>query len=1795
VRRQSRAAAQDPAARLATALALHQQGRLDQAAALYREILQSHPQHFDALQLLAMTEAQKGNAAAALALFEQALTINPHHAGALNNRGNVLRALKRPGEALASYDQALKAEPGHVEALSNRGDALLELERPAEALEAYGRALAIQPNHVGALIGQGSVLGELKRHEQALERFDKALRIQPNSAEALSNRGLALYNLKRYAEALESCDHALRIKTDLVQAFSHRGNALRALQRPLEALESYDRALMINQDCAEALSDRGIALQGLNRFAEARDSYARALLLKPDHAETHWNESLCRLVMGDFAAGWQKYEWRSKRELGLTVGKPFHQPLWLGQKPLEGKTILLHAEQGFGDTIQFCRYAKEVAALGAKVVLEVPPPLKALLQDLEGVSLLLARGERLPDFDYHCPLLSLPLAFRADLSNISGAAYLHSSPGKRQYWQNRLGSAGKKRIGLAWSGAAGHQNDRNRSLSLEEIAPLIGKPAEYYCLQKELRAADQAALSGMPDVQFMGDSLKDFSDTAAAVSLMDLVITVDTSVAHLAGAMGKEVWVLLPFSPDWRWLLDRNDSPWYASARLFRQPALGDWASVMKQVQVELSARFPSTEDVAGRQTLPLHKRPRAAVQDSAAKLAKALALHQQGRLDEAATLYQEILQAQPQHFEALQLLATIALQQRSPEAAVALFDQALKINPDHPTALHNYGVALRDLRRLEEALESYDRALKIQPDYAEALNSRGNALQDLKRFEEALASYDGALKIQPGYTEALNNRGNALRALKRLADALASYDRALQIRPDYAEALSNRGNVLRALKRPAEALESYDYAIRIKPDYVDAHLNEGLCRLLVGDFFMGWQKHEWRWKREPGSSSLRNFAQPLWLGKEALEGKTILLHAEQGFGDTIQFCRYAKEVAALGAKVVLEVPLPLKALLQDLEGVSLLLARGERLPDFDYHCPLLSLPLAFRADLSNISGAAYLHSSPGKRQYWQNRLGSAGKKRIGLAWSGAAGHQNDRNRSLSLEEIAPLIGKPAEYYCLQKELRAADQAALSGMPDVQFMGDSLKDFSDTAAAVSLMDLVITVDTSVAHLAGAMGKEVWILLPFSPDWRWLLDRNDSPWYSSARLFRQPALGDWASVMEQVRAALTARLASSEDLAERKGVSVNKQSGAAVHDPAARLETALALHQQGQLDQAAMLYQEIVQSQPQHFEALQLLATIALQQGRPEAAVALFDQALAINPRHPSALNNRGNALRDLKRPAEALESYDRALKLKPDYAQALSNRGAALRDLNRPAEALESCDRALAIKPGFADALSNRVAALQDLKRLEEEPDAAHALAARLAKALALHQQGRLDQAAVLYQEILQSQPQHFEALQLLATIALQQGRPEAAVALFDQALAINPRHPSALNNRGNALRDLKRPAEALESYYHALKIKPDYVEALSGRGNALHDLKRYEEALASYEHALNLQPGYAEALNNRGNTLQDLKRPDEALKSFERALRTRPDYAEAHWNEGLCRLLMGDFAEGWPKYEWRWKREPGSSALRNFTQALWLGKEKLEGKTILLHAEQGLGDTIQFCRYARQVAALGARVVLEVQPPLKVLLQDLEGASLVLGRGERLPDFDFHCPLMSLPLALQVDMASIAGGSYLHSDPKKLAEWQARLGNTRQKKVGLVWSGSAGHPHDHSRSLALEDIRVLVAGQASYYCLQKEWRPAEPPALVRASGIEVLGGSLKDFSDTAAVVALMDVVITVDTSVAHLAGAMGKEVWILLPFSPDWRWLLDRNDSPWYASARLFRQPALGDWADVLMQVQAALTARFQ
>jgi tetratricopeptide (TPR) repeat protein len=536
-------------------------------------------------------------------------------------------------------------------------------------------------------------------------------------------------------------------------------------------------------------------------------------------------------------------------------------------------------------------------------------------------------------------------------------------------------------------------------------------------------------------------------------------------------------------------------------------------------------------------------------------------------------------------------------------------------------------------------------------------------------------------------------------------------------------------------------------------------------------------------------------------------------------------------------------------------------------------------------------------------------------------------------------------------------------------------------------------------------------------------------------------------------------------------------------------------------------------------------------------------------------------------------------------------------------------------------------------------------------LALRLQQAIACHQQGQLAQAENGYRTVLGQQPDNFHALHLLGVLLHQGGQHEHALALIQAALAIDPGQAdaysnlgvvlqalrryvealdsftaalrlrpdwaTALNNRGNVLRALKRPEEALLDYAAAIHLKPDYAEAFNNRGNALKDVGRLEAALANFEHAAQLAPNYAEAWNNRGTALKLLQRYDEALLSFAHAYQLRPAYADAHWNESLCRLLLGDFAQGWRKHEWRWHAEGLALTRRSWAQPLWLGlgvcevpgveasHAHLEGKTILLHAEQGWGDTLQFCRYAQQVAALGAIVLLEVPAPLKKLLSGLAGVTQVYAQGEALPSFDFQCPLLSLPLALGCELATMpAPQAYLSADPFKIGAWSERLARLAPKRdlnsglnpgsgwplIGLAWSGNPHHVNDAQRSIPLAQWGPVLAAKAHFVSVQTEVRESDREAFARFGIIDV-ADHLHDFSDTAALLACLDRVIAVDTAGAHLAGALGRPSTVLLPHTPDFRWLLERDDSPWYPAMQLRRQTRPGHWDAMIDRVAAELS----
>ncbi len=461
----------------------------------------------------------------------------------------------------------------------------------------------------------------------------------------------------------------------------------------------------------------------------------------------------------------------------------------------------------------------------------------------------------------------------------------------------------------------------------------------------------------------------------------------------------------------------------------------------------------------------------------------------------------------------------------------------------------------------------------------------------------------------------------------------------------------------------------------------------------------------------------------------------------------------------------------------------------------------------------------------------------------------------------------------------------------------------------------------------------------------------------------------------------------------------------------------------------------------------------------------------------------------------------------------------------------------------------------------------------------------------------MLYRWILEIHPDNTDALHLLGLLAQQAGKFDMAADLIVRAVAVDPHDPSFHNNLGVVLRLQGKVREAIASFRRAVALQPQSAEACSNLGGALRDQGEHEKAIEVLRQAVSLEPNHAEARNNLGGALSDAGQPREALGHFTRALQLQPDHADAHFGAALVRLLEGDLGAGFTEYEWRWRCQEFAGGLRGFAQPPWDGGA-LEGRTILLHAEQGLGDTLQFARYAPLVAARGGRVVLEAQRELAPLLRSLAGAERVVARGvEPLPPFDVHAPLLSLPHLLGTTLGTIpAAVPYLRADPERAAAWAEYLAaevgeRAGTLRVGLVWAGNPDHKGDRRRSLPLATLAPLgrVPG-VRLVGLQKG--PAAAQADVPPAGLALtnLGPLLADFADTAAVLEQLDLVIAVDTAVAHLAGALGRPVWLLLPFAPDWRWLRARTDSPWYPTMRLFRQDAPAAWDPLLLHLADAL-----
>jgi len=904
-------------------------------------------------------------------------------------------------------------------------------------------ALEVDPEDINALRMLGELMKKQGKFVHAAKLLDRVLVLATDDIGTQISLGESLLEAGFVDAALAVLRRAATFTDDNPVINRQTGRVLHRMARYDEAFAVTVQALAKSPQNASLMLLAGQCLLSLRRFDEARPLLEKAATIMPEDPWPHLGVALIHMLQGDLLEGFAEYRWRQK--LPDCQPRKFPQPYWWGGDAV-GKTMLVYAEQGLGDVLHFVRYLPLLVAKGARVLLICDPVLHPLLRGIEEVTLVQPNVK--PEFDCHVSLLDLPDLFGTQLGSIPATVpYLYAPP--KRYLPKMLPGC-RLRIGIAWAGNPKHNNSRNRDCDVEQFLLLAGRRGlEIFSLQVGKPAAALNACGGDVLIMPLGQHLSDMGVTASVIAELDLVITVDTAVAHLAGAMGKPTWLLLPYASDWRWMLECDNTSWYPTMRLFRQPVPRDWDSVFSAVGKALDK----------------------------------LLLNCKGQ---APAIPDAIAQARQ-----LRDRATAAHSSGNTQGALALQRNALLINPLDSSLWNNIGIFLREFKHFQAAEACYRRALDCGGDADSGLRTNlGNVLNDLDRCDEAVACHELALTMKADSMLTLQNLGVALRGAGRHADAVSVYDHLLKNLPDNHSARWDRSQSLLAL----------------------------------GKYQEGWCDYESRWKiKEAGPYPRRGTR---WDGK-SFAGKTLLLIAEQGFGDTLLAARFLPQVKALGGRVLLECQPEVMRLLGRGKLVDGIFAKGTTPPEsYDFQLTMMSLPGLFITDGASIPQRTYLKTDPSVHAMFANLLGKKpGQLNVGIVWSGSVTFKGNAYRAARLEHFLRFAAVPGvRLFSLQKGPPHEELKKLGLQSMLTDLSPMLLDFECTAAALEMLDLVIMTDSATAHLAGALGRPVWVLLGSRPYWLWG-GGESTPWYHSMRLFRQSKVGDWEELFCRVEGAL----------------------------------------------------------------------------------------------------------------------------------------------------------------------------------------------------------------------------------------------------------------------------------------------------------------------------------------------------------------------------------------------------------------------------------------------------------------------------------------------------------------------------------------------------------------------------------------------------------------------------------------------------------------------------------------------
>ncbi len=965
------------------------------------------------------------------------------------------------------------------------GSLLRENHQEMLAIIAYNYSIKKNPYFICAYFELADILIEKRKYQKAEKSLVIANQIIRNNGLLEGKLGLVYLEMGRYKDCVWWVTRAIQHEEGVPDLYNILGDGLLRLGRMEEAKIILVKGITIAPQFPRLLNTVASYYALQKDFEQSNQCLVDAIKIEPEFPQAHVKYAVNLLTTGKLSKGWKEYEYR--KVLPVIRSPDYGCPEWDGSS-LKGKTILIWTEQGFGDTIQYFRYVRKVKNEGATVIFECRSTLKPLFENNPWIDQLIIRGQEHPEFDTHLSVMSLPRFFeKKESDRVVSIPYIFPNTTVKEPLKKfilDLRKVSKPKIGLTWAGNPDNKNDYNRSINpvyLKQLA--INSNIQFINLQFNSQSIPRELAESPDPTPF----IKNFADTAMVLKELDLLISVDTSICHLAGALGLPVWTLIPWTPDFRWGLKKNTTTYYPTMRIFRQPDFQDWESVIQDVIKTIIEEYIIPQSKSGRKL-------------------------QEGK--------KEVKEGK------IQLDSNQEMVEKNLIAKNIELEDLVRQNPSDPILQARLGILQQQNLNYEQAEKHYLIAQRLKPDFPEVFHNLAVLYKDTKRLDEGLVYIEKALKYYPENVDYLNTQGSLYLLTNLFKKAEDCFLKAIELAPEKSSTYTNISTLYLACHKLSKAEEAIEKACEINPDGNEENWNRAIIHLSAGEYSKGFKEYEYRWQKDEFQKIKRRFQKPEWDGSTQKD-KTIFVWPEQGYGDTIQFVRYIPLLKQKFKRVIVEVQPGLHSLVDTMEGPDQVVSSQPAEKEFDYHIPLMSIPQYFTQTLADVPrNTPYFY--PRRKDTYFDFAPYSQLKKIGIVWSGSPTHDNDHNRSCSFNDYSTLFQLPGTAFFSLQVGPGRNQFLQSKSPVID-LAPFINTFEDTAVLIQSLDLIISIDSAVVHLAGALRKKSWLLLPYRSDWRWLFNRKTTPWYPGVKLFRQTSDCSWETVFSKLYSTLHADL------------------------------------------------------------------------------------------------------------------------------------------------------------------------------------------------------------------------------------------------------------------------------------------------------------------------------------------------------------------------------------------------------------------------------------------------------------------------------------------------------------------------------------------------------------------------------------------------------------------------------------------------------------------------------------------